>query len=125
MGSQGEWVNSRLLQSQIVNLVPFGNVPYEDTRGQFSLQVRADSFTSADGVYNEASNILRYAFHPLATMPDASATHGTDGTIDFTVTLDAVDDCRSVTVDWATADGTATAGEDYCGSERHAHFRTW
>ena len=111
--SQGEWVNSRLLQSQIVNLVPYGNVPYEDTRGQFSLQVRADSFTSADGVYNEASNILRYAFHPLATMPDASATHGTDGTIDFTVTLDAVDDCRSVTVDWATADGTATAGEDY------------
>ena len=49
-------------------------------------------------------------------MPDASATHGTDGTIDFTVTLDAVDDCRSVTVDWATADGTATAGEDYAAA---------
>ena len=89
---------------------------YEDTRGQFSLQIRADSFTSFHGVSNEASNVLRFAFHPLATMPDASATHGTDGTVDFTVTLDAVDDCRSVTVDWATADGTATAGEDYAAA---------
>ena len=54
---------------------------------------------------------------PLAyRSPDANAAHGTDGTIDFTVTLDAVDDCRSVTVDWATADGTATAGEDYAAA---------
>ena len=46
-------------------------------------------------------------------MADASATEGTDGTIDFEVTLNARDDCETVTVDWATADGSATAGEDY------------
>ena len=112
----GELVTRTDLYNYVTDAVTRNNVPYEDARGQFSLQVRADSFTSADGVYNEASNILRFAFHPLATMPDASATHGTDGTIDFTVTLDAVDDCRSVTVDWATADGTATAGEDYAAA---------
>ena len=114
VGRPGEWVSRLDLRVQLLDA---GNyVPYEDARGQFSLQVRAGSFTSSHGVYNEASNILRYAFHPLATMPDASATHGTDGTIDFTVTLDAVDDCRSVTVDWATADATATAGEDYAAA---------
>ena len=112
----GELVTRMDLYNALTDAVTRNRVPYEDARGQFSLQVRADSFTSADGVYNEASNVLRFAFHPLATMPDASATHGTDGTIDFTVTLDAVDDCRSVTVDWATVDGTATAGEDYAAA---------
>ena len=112
----GEWVTRMDMYNEILDAVTRNRVPYEDARGQFSLQVRADSFTSADGVYNEASNVLRFAFHPLATMPDASATHGTDGTINFAVTLDAVDDCRSVTVDWATADGTATAGEDYAAA---------
>ncbi len=47
---------------------------------------------------------------------DASATEGTDGTIDFEVTLNARDDCKTVTVDWTTADGTATAGEDYAAA---------
>ena len=112
----GQPLNRWVLRVQLIDAVTGNAVPYEDARGQFSLQVRADSFTSSHGVYNEASNILRYAFNPLATMPDASATHGTDGTIDFTVTLDAVDDCQSVTVDWATADGTATAGEDYAAA---------
>ena len=42
----------------------------------------------------------------------ASGTEGADSSISFTVTLDeAADD--AVTVDYATADGTATAGSDY------------
>ena len=101
----GQTENRWVLRVQLLDAVTRNAVSYEDARGQFSLQVRGDSFTNSHGVYNEASNILRFAFHPLATMPDASATHGTDGRIDFTVTLDAVDDCRSVTVDWATVDG--------------------
>ena len=38
---------------------------------------------------------------------------GTNETIDFEVRLNARDDCKAVKVDYATADGTATAGEDY------------
>ena len=102
VGHPGEVVSSRILRVQLIDAATGNAVSYEDARGQFSLQINADSFTSL-GVYNEASNVRRFAFNPLATMPDASATHGTDGTIDFTVTLDAVDDCQSVTVDWATA----------------------
>ena len=47
------------------------------------------------------------------SVADASAEEGTDGTVEFEVRLDARDDCKAVKVDYATADGTATAGEDY------------
>ena len=43
---------------------------------------------------------------------DARATEGVDEVISFAVTLSAVAG-EPVTVDWATADGTATAGQDY------------
>ena len=36
--------------------------------------------------------------------------------MEFTVTLNAVDDCATETVHWTTVDGTATAGEDYAGA---------
>ena len=49
--------------------------------------------------------------HELS-VADARAEEGTDETIDFTVTL-APSSSATVTVDYATADGTATAGEDY------------
>ena len=46
------------------------------------------------------------------SVADAEATEEEDNTMDFVVTLDpAASD--TVTVDYATADGTATAGEDY------------
>ncbi len=50
------------------------------------------------------------------SVADANATEGTDATIDFELRLNAQDDCKAVKVDWATADGTATAGEDYTAS---------
>ena len=50
------------------------------------------------------------------SVADANATEGTDATIDFEVRLNVQDDCKAVKVDWATADGTATAGEDYTAS---------
>ena len=43
---------------------------------------------------------------------DARATEGVDEIISFEVNLNG-DASKPVTVDWATADGTATAGEDY------------
>ena len=47
------------------------------------------------------------------SVADVSTTEGTDATIDFEVRLNAQDDCKAVTVDYVTADGTAIAGEDY------------
>ena len=46
---------------------------------------------------------------------DARATEGVDEVISFEVTLSAGAG-EPVTVDWATSDGTATAGEDYVAS---------
>ena len=49
------------------------------------------------------------------TVRDARATEGVDEIISFEVTLSAAASVP-VTVDWSTADGTATAGEDYVAS---------
>ena len=54
---------------------------------------------------------FRVKAHELA-VADARAEEGRDETIDFTVTL-APTSPAAVTVDYATADGSATAGEDY------------
>jgi hypothetical protein len=51
---------------------------------------------------------------PVVRIIDAAVTEGHAGTVSatFTVTLSATS-AQTVTVDWATADGTATAGSDY------------
>ena len=46
------------------------------------------------------------------SVADASATEADDATVDFAVTLSRASSA-DVTVDYATSDGTATAGEDY------------
>ena len=46
------------------------------------------------------------------SVADANAQEGTDATLDFAVSLDRVS-TLTVTVDYATSDGTATAGDDY------------
>ena len=46
------------------------------------------------------------------TVADARGNGGADAALEFAVTLDAAVD-EAVTVDYATADGSATAGEDY------------
>ena len=48
---------------------------------------------------------------PTLSVSGASASEA-DGTVDFTVTLSAAGE-NEVTVDYATSDGTATAGSDY------------
>ena len=57
-----------------------------------------------------------------ASVADARVTEAAGVTLDFTVTLDQAPG-SAVTVDYATADGTATAGEDYTHDERHARLR--
>ena len=49
---------------------------------------------------------------PALTVADAQAEEGTDATLDFAVTLDK-ESTGTVTVAYATSDGTATAGSDY------------
>ena len=46
------------------------------------------------------------------SVADASADENTDSTIDFTVSLSR-SPSRTITVNYATQDGTATAGQDY------------
>ena len=46
------------------------------------------------------------------TVSDTTASEDEDSTLVFTVTLDKAAD-QAITVDYATADGTATAGKDY------------
>ena len=64
----------------------------------------------ADNEGNEA--ILTFATGPALSVADATAAEGEDSTADFVVTLDPAA-AGTVTVDYATADGTATAPADY------------
>lgn len=78
------------------------------------ITVPAGGWEDKSGNRNTASsNSLYLAHNWKVSVADANAEEGTNETIDFEVTLNARDDCKTVTVDWATADGTAIAGEDY------------
>ena len=74
----------------------------------------ADSICTADGRPLSASVAATVAgpgaSPPALAVADASADEG--GALSFAVTLDAAAS-GTVTVDWATSDGTATAGQDY------------
>ena len=71
-----------------------------------------DALCTGDGrpLSNRISARLPYA--PSLSVAGAQATEATDATMDFTVSLSRAASER-VTVDYATADGTATAGADY------------
>ena len=86
--------------------------------GADTATVAADGITLngtviADNEGNEA--ILTFATGPALSVADATATAGDDATADFVVTL-APAATGTVTVDYATADGTATAPADYAST---------
>ena len=95
----------------------------EDVSGQLTVTVPAGVAHDETGNLNTASEPLRIALSRTGSVADAGATEGTDATIDFEVTLDAADDCETATVDWATADGTAVAGEDYTQASGRLTFK--
>ena len=67
---------------------------------------------TSDGRKLSSAVAQEVAFAPRLSVADAEATEGDDTTLDFAVTLaPAVSD--TVTVQYATSNGTATAGEDY------------
>ena len=78
--------------------------------------VPAGEWQDEQGNTNTASDTGLYLAHNWnVSVADASATEGTNDVtlIYFDVSLNARDDCKTVTVDWTTVDGTATAGDDY------------
>ena len=58
---------------------------------------------------------------PGLSVADAEAQEGAGARLDFAVTLDRAA-AQAVTVDYATADGTATAGEDYTAARGTLKF---
>ena len=59
---------------------------------------------------------------PGLSVADAEVNENADANVDFTVSLSRAP-TAAVTVDYATSDGTATAGEDYTDTSGHAHLR--
>ena len=84
--------------------------------------------TSSGGICTSDNRML--ANSPSATVQgpaalsvaDAKAREGTGATLDFAVTLDRAA-TGTVTVDYATADGTATAGADYTAASGTLTFQ--
>ena len=88
--------------------------PLSGVSGTLVMRILAGAITDEAGRPSQASDPLYVAGDGWAvSVSDATATEGTDGSLDFEVSLNGRDDCREVSVDWATADGTAVAGRDY------------
>ena len=85
----------------------------EGMTGQLTLQILAGAALIRGSPTAPSDKMLISGLDWAVSVADASATEGTDETIDFEVRLNAQDDCKAVKVDWAISDGTATAGEDY------------
>ena len=85
-----------------------------DDDGAKVARVVADGITTDDAVFgdNEGHEATLGFSTPGISVADASATEGPTATADFTVTL-APAASEDVSVDYATADGTAVAGDDY------------
>ena len=84
---------------------------FESGTTRFTLTVRAnDGSETTDTTVNV--NVTDVNETPVIRVADAEATEGDDSEMVFRVTLESVS-TGTVTVNYATADGTATAGEDY------------
>ena len=77
----------------------------------------ADFLTSTPNPRNSSSpaNDCSTGFRPDITINDVSVTEGNSGTktVDFTVSLSAANPTQTVTVNFATADGSASSSSDY------------
>ncbi len=87
------------------------------------------AFTDEDGttetVESAATDPVGGAPLPVLSIGDASVAEGDSGsaTLEFTVTLDSAA-TATVTVEWATSDGTATAGTDYTAGSGTVTFNS-
>ncbi|PTV97435.1 putative extracellular nuclease [Rhodobacter aestuarii] len=65
------------------------------------------------GTINAGQSFVGGAVTPVFSIADAQVTEGDAGTVEMVFTVTRSDATGSATVDWASADGTALAGEDY------------
>ena len=81
--------------------------------GTYTLSATAHAERRATGSTLGTLSVSFEVLSPAAlSVADARAEEGTDATLDFAVALDR-SSTGTVTVDYATSDGTATAGSDY------------
>ena len=96
--------------------------------GKVSLTLPGERACTATGAICTADNV-QLANSPSATIEgpaalsvaDATAQENTDDTLEFAVTLDRAS-TLTVTVDYATSDGTASAGADYTATSGRLTF---
>ena len=87
--------------------------PIEDNpEWSVELTNMSEGHISLEFLFYAMSPIFELKADPALTVADADATEGDDATLDFAVTLHPAAEAE-VTVDYATQDGTATAGSDY------------
>ena len=85
------------------------------TTGTVQVQALRGAALDYVGRPSGLSNVLEVAagWRVNVKARDAEVEEGADAAVEFEVTLNGRDDCRTVTVNFATLDGTATAGQDY------------
>ena len=118
-GSVGFALSGRASAAGTENVAPwylFGDLGNRGARafpaGTYTVTATPYREANLGGAAGRALSVtFRVKAHELA-VADARAEEGRDETIDFAVTL-APASPAAVTVDYATADGSATAGEDY------------
>ena len=118
-GSVGFALSGRASAAGTENAAPwylFGDLGNRGARafpaGTYTVTATPYREANLGGTAGRALSVtFRVKAHELA-VADARAEEGRDETIDFAVTL-APASPAAVTVDYATADGSATAGEDY------------
>ncbi len=118
-GSVGLALSGRASAAGTENVAPwylFGDLGNRGARafpaGTYTVTATPYPQANLGGTAGRALSVtFRVKAHELA-VADARAVEGRDETIDFAVTL-APASPAAVTVDYATADGSATAGEDY------------
>ncbi len=90
--------------------------------GSYTLSATAYAGSGASGNVLDTQSVSFTVRSPAAlSVKDASAEEGTDASLEFVVELDR-EAQGAVTVQYATADGTATAGEDYTAASGTLSF---
>ena len=91
--------------------------------GSYTLSATAHAGRGASGTVLGIRSVSFEVLAPAAlSVADAQAEEGTDATLDFAVTLDR-ETTNTVTVEYATSDGTATAGSDYTATSGTLTFQ--